>query len=97
MSEQIEVLIVGSSSDSMILARVREELIASGRKIVNVGTIGHIDHGRETPERIAELLGAHITLEPQHTLRDLIPALTTRDKVRRGKGKSRLDKQNRWK
>lgn len=87
MGEQIEVLIVGAH-DAKLLARLRESVEAQGHIVVNVGTIGRVDHGRDI-RRIDELNDL-LTL----TLRSPEPYIEP--SLRIGKGQRKANKSNRW-
>lgn len=88
MSEQIRVLIVGSGSDARILARVRAELLAADCKVINVGTIGHIDHGRElkSADALHELMALQVCA----------PRPYIEPSSRVGKGERKRNRKHRW-
>ena len=87
MGEQIEVLIVGAH-DAKLLARLRENVEAQGHIVVNVGTVGHVDHGRDLPNfgDLGELLAL--------TLRSPEPYIEPGQRI--GKGQRKANKANRW-
>ena len=90
MGEQIEVLIVGAY-DAKLLARLREKIKSIDQaviNVVNVGTIGHVDHGRNLPsiKDLGELLAL--------TLRSPEPYIEPAQRI--GKGQRKANKANRW-
>lgn len=87
MGEQIEVLIVGAH-DAKLLTRLRESVEAQGHIVVNVGTVGHVNHGCDM-RRIDELNDL-LTL----TLRSPEPYIEPGQRI--GKGQRKANKANRW-
>ena len=87
MGEQLKVLIVGAH-DEKLLARLREKVEAQGHIVVNVGTVGHVDHGRDM--RRVDELNDLFTLPLRSPEPYIEPAL------RIGKGQRKANKANRW-
>ena len=87
MGEQIDVLIVGAH-DAKLLARMRERVKALDHIVVNVGTVGHVGHGRDLPN--LNDLGELLTL----TLRSPEPYVEPGQRI--GKGQRKANKANRW-